>query len=298
MIKIEVANLDEICDEFAKRIINSAKACMLHKELPSIDHAELHGEIISFYNIKPDELMDVNRRVDKCKKFEKFLKTKKYNIKTVERIFFDYDSLIKKVSKNIKHGYWLAKELNIRVCPYCNRQYTFTVSRDKKSTRHQLDHFLCKKRYPCFALSFYNLIPSCATCNLLKSTKTISINPYREDFGDCKFEISDSVNFILGETTDFKIILKDREGKFPDNASVFLLHELYNEHKDHAKEIVFKAFSYNEGYYTSLIESFSELGLSEPEMELIIFGNYISKEDYGKRPLAKLTADILKQIKG
>jgi len=62
------------------------------------------------------------------------------------------------------------------------------------------------------------------------------------------------------------------------------------------QEIVFKACAYNDDYYQSLIESFSELGLSESEMKLMIFGNYIDPVDYGKRPLSKLTAEILEQF--
>ncbi|WP_428739757.1 hypothetical protein [Sulfurimonas sp.] len=64
------------------------------------------------------------------------------------------------------------KDLDITVCPYCNRNYiqNFRKHNSLEATA-QLDHFFDKKTYPYFAVSIYNLIPSCQTCNQRKSTK-------------------------------------------------------------------------------------------------------------------------------
>ena len=74
-------------------------------------------------------------------------------------------------------GIWLAKQLNIKSCPYCNAQYTLTIqSKDKDSlAKFQFDHFFSKERYPYFSVSLYNLIPSCASCNHKKSNKIFSL---------------------------------------------------------------------------------------------------------------------------
>lgn len=60
--------------------------------------------------------------------------------------------------------------------------------------------------------------------------------------------------------------------------------------------MIFKARAYNSEYYDTLKSSFEELGLTTLENNRIIFGNYISTSDYEKRPLSKLTADILEQL--
>ena len=143
----------------------------------------------------------------------------------------------------------------------------------------------------------YNLIPSCPTCNHAKGEERISINPYIKGFdASCKFAIDKLEWCILnGDRKSWNIKLPDI-GDHLSHVNAFVLSELYNQHKDYVEEIVFKAKSYNEGYYKSLINSFSGLGLSESEMNLLIFGNYISMDDFDKRPLSKLTADILEQL--
>lgn len=60
--------------------------------------------------------------------------------------------------------------VGIDVCPYCGRNYIFSVNKRTKTNpnarvKPQIDHFLPKKQYPYLALNYYNLIPSCNTCN-------------------------------------------------------------------------------------------------------------------------------------
>ena len=60
--------------------------------------------------------------------------------------------------------------VGIDVCPYCGRNYVFSVNKRTKTNpntrvKPQIDHFLPKKQYPYLALNYYNLIPSCTTCN-------------------------------------------------------------------------------------------------------------------------------------
>ena len=53
----------------------------------------------------------------------------------------------------------------LTVCPYCNRSY---INSRERNLGAELDHFYNKKDYPMFAISLYNFIPSCSTCNKLK----------------------------------------------------------------------------------------------------------------------------------
>jgi hypothetical protein len=110
---------------------------------------------------------------------------------------FNYDS--KSIfSDELKYG--LAQKLNLKVCPYCNRNYTLTINKEVVNshlgkikvvkTRPDFDHFFCKSKHPILALSFYNLIPSCAICNrTLKGDVEFSldiqnghVHPYLEGF--------------------------------------------------------------------------------------------------------------------
>ena len=71
---------------------------------------------------------------------------------------------------NRKIAYHISIKRNVTVCPYCNRQYVFTVIPSKGRVRPQFDHYFPKKDYPYLALSLYNLIPSCSICNMAKSS--------------------------------------------------------------------------------------------------------------------------------
>lgn len=104
---------------------------------------------------------------------------------------FDYDSFRKGEQCD-----WLLEQLDIPICPYCNRNLTVSVEDRIRPVRHLLDidHYFCKAMYPFLSLSFYNLIPSCHICNATYkgyqqfSTKTHT-HPYLDDFHSLfKFE--------------------------------------------------------------------------------------------------------------
>ena len=79
---------------------------------------------------------------------------------------FDYGAF---AAKGAKHwsAYALCRESSYRLCPYCQLSLAVTVYRDhkEKALRPTLDHFYPKHLYPYLALSLFNLIPSCYSCN-------------------------------------------------------------------------------------------------------------------------------------
>ncbi len=199
-------------------------------------------------------------------------------------------------------GVWLTEQLGVNVCPYCNRQYTFTVNRATRSIRPQLDHFYPKSIYPYFALSFYNLIPSCPECNRIKKDIQLSINPYESDFGDCNFMINNLGEMLLGvaDKSHWSVDFKNITPKHTTHIDTFALRELYNGHKDYVEEIVFKATTLTDvqlANVNQLLRQVTGVKIDKNTAKRIIFGNYTSKSDFGKRPLSKLTADILEQLK-
>lgn len=87
----------------------------------------------------------------------------------------------------------LAARLNIPVCPYCSRQYIQPVNiANKKRYLGDIDHILPKSVYQLFALSLWNLTPSCKDCNqLFKGSRTTRfLNPWKAGFdSDCILEL-------------------------------------------------------------------------------------------------------------
>ena len=109
-------------------------------------------------------------------------------IKTLSDVVFrvfDYGNrrLNNQIFRNFKRLPW-------SVCIYCGRNYIsqFPVTPEKggqTKRAYQLDHFLGKKNHPLFALSLFNLVPSCAFCNgpALKGSKSIGYtSPWEKNY--------------------------------------------------------------------------------------------------------------------
>ena len=199
------------------------------------------------------------------------------------------------------------KKLDIKVCPYCNRNYIFNFQKGKDlNATAQLDHFFDKKTYPFLAVSVYNLIPSCSTCNQRKSAKQEDIfYPFLESFNNhAKFEYKGIKNKEDSNGNFFdedRILLElkpiSEDEKVNTHIEVFNLRNLYNEHKDIVSEILMKSEMYNESYIEELMKNYEgTLFKNEEDLLRLIFGGYISDEDLGRRPLSKLTKDILEQL--
>lgn len=211
-------------------------------------------------------------------------------------------------------AYSLAKKIGITVCPYCNRNYTNTVGTDAtKGTRFQYDHFFDKAKYPYLALSFFNLVPSCNTCNSdLKGSKPFRIltntHPYMDGFGEnLKFTLSiKDIEFIAGKPSPYRIQFKipadsnwsnEKINAAFNNIQKFRLLELYNTHKDYVNEIIQRSIVYNQVSIEDIYERHKgDLFTNIYEVKKMVLGNYIDEKDYSRRPLSKLTADISKEL--
>lgn len=125
------------------------------------------------------------------------------------------------------NAYTLFKEMNIKVCPYCEHEFldVVKVCRGLQTKRTiEFDHFYPKgdSEYPGLAMCFYNLIPSCKSCNHLKMINPVAATPYSIDIekltnlypdipigvnmndlseGDCKVRINPMGTMIVNEST-------------------------------------------------------------------------------------------------
>ena len=214
---------------------------------------------------------------------------------------------------------------NISVCPYCNRNYISSTYKflqcnicnqellvidgtekecpgckqeikglTKVVNTAQLDHFFPKDSYPLFAVSFYNLIPSCYSCNHVKFNKDLKHSPYDSSFpfDDVKF------TYIPKSTDKIEIKIDSCNPDFINGIRILGIEELYQSHIDVVNELIWKKEVYTKSYRDGLskILNQTDLELSEAEVNRFITGYYTDKENYGKRPLSKMVTDISKEI--
>ncbi|MGB5919555.1 hypothetical protein [Arcobacter sp.] len=191
-------------------------------------------------------------------------------------------------------AYTFVENLNIKTCPYCNRNYIFVVKKGK--LRPEIDHFYPKTVYPYLAVNYFNLIPSCQTCNKTKSDKFNPnwINPYDVEKVDYKLTYKPkSINFTEVENLKYDFDSFDIDFiSVNENIKTFKLKELYKQHKDIVLELLIKKAYYPKSY----IEELKAFGFSEDEVYRYLLGNYKKEEDLHKRPLSKLIKDISEEL--
>lgn len=187
------------------------------------------------------------------------------------------------------------EDLQVTVCPYCNRNF---INSTYKRTMCELDHFYNKDDYPILAVSFHNLIPVCHACNHAKAKKDISYSPHNTAFNTdalLSFDFSFKGLDYLYDNKQIEIEL-DSSPDFKFNVEVLKLREVYQIHSDIVQEYIKKATIFNPKYLKDLFNTYYGLFESEEELYRIVFGNYIEKSSYGKRPLSKFTKDILSKL--
>ncbi|MCD6069308.1 MAG: hypothetical protein K0S33_4134 [Bacteroidetes bacterium] len=224
---------------------------------------------------------------------------------------FDYESWFADLDPKAPWGpYQLTNALNLNSCPYCNRQYTYTVTSlaGNKLARPELDHFLSKKTHPLLALSFFNLIPSCHVCNSsVKGSKPITylthLNPYEINSKHSLMRFTyfpKTYEGSVGLTNEVEIEVKYNndplnlklKAKVEGNIELFCLNELYKNHSDSVQEIIRKRTISGDDYIATLQSTFKDFPIKIEDAYRLAFGNYYLEEEFSKRTLSKLTKDI------
>lgn len=274
---------------------------------------EVINNIITKYNEKD---LDINKlKTDREIKDE--LNTRKEKLDIIDlreelNNIFDYDKLMK---DELRHC--IITKLNLEICPYCNRQFIskYKDNKGNDKTTADLDHFYSKKKYPIFAFSIYNFIPSCKLCNsrTMKGEKNFfispSIYPFEESFNDyakfiIKFDNNYDVDVLKGSSDKFSIDFeficnKVDENKVNNFIETFKLKELYSlNHNDYVKEIIKKLIIYNKSRIDELYQEYGgTLFKNKEEILQTIVSNYVESKDIDKRVLSKLTKDILEEFR-
>ena len=104
----------------------------------------------------------------------------------------------------------LVSRMQIPVCPYCNRSYIQNIIVDGENRyTGDLDHFLPKSVFQLYALSVWNLIPTCKLSNqTFKGSRFIPLlNPLEAGFdADCFLNVEfHSLGQLLGKDNNFDV---------------------------------------------------------------------------------------------
>lgn len=288
MKKIDLSSLD--LEAYVKSI-DIAKIKISLKKLKTLK--KYKGLIDNLEDILKADLDDIKT------KYKDFLPSLSKKEKKKLEDIFDYSGHRQK-EKFMEHF----KKLNLKSCPFCNNNYIYfyTKGDGKANTLATLEHYYPKAIYPHLSLSFYNLIPSCSTCNSKfkgnQKHEAKIAHPYYDDF-DTHATFSVNVKSLGGVKSDIKleVNLTSDDDKCKASIDRFQLDQIYKKHNDIAKEIWNKAQIYNEDKINELYESFYKgLGYSQEEVKNFIFFNYLHTKDINKRNHSKLTKDILEQL--
>jgi len=207
---------------------------------------------------------------------------------------------------------WWAKELNLRTCPYCNSQYTLIVNKNSKysQAKFQFDHFFPKKRFPYLSISMYNLIPSCANCNLAKGDNFLSLINYYNPYHSCLHEKGgfyipydiDIEKLSIGDTNNidlpilFNHTTHEHEDFVKNHDKLYNISGIYERMEDEARKLLNVAIVNNK---TNRLMTRGIKGLFPDEKTHLeyILGNHPYKNQIIEKPMAKFTQDIAKQLK-
>jgi hypothetical protein len=249
---------------------------------------------------------------------------KKIRDSVLKRMFvriFNYDKFSESEFQNLNGNRWSAYEfcnkLNINVCPYCNRLYTFTVlnnyndyegDNEIEITRPDLDHFFPQSRIPVFALSFFNLIPSCTLCNSrFKSSNYLhvkhSLHPYLNQVSKhYKFNFKPlDYGAFNGEKDKVKLFIEQNANsdyRSDKSLKQFRINEIYRKHNDVVSELIYKRMIYSDSFLDEISEllTSSNTRITKEILFHTIF-NPPNSEGIIDISLGKLRNDIIDKLK-
>lgn len=195
------------------------------------------------------------------------------------------------------------------------KQNLKTIHLNKEHNHFTLDHIIDKGDHPLFALSFYNFVPSCYSCNskFKKDKKLINRNNIKEFLSPTsdKFQFDDDVKFKIlfykdGKKEDDKNILDiTSESDFilgfnyinkvyKNYIDIFKLSGRYKFHKKEVVNLVEKSIRYPKSNLEKIAKIVNK---NIVDVKKDIFGKEIYDGELEEVPLTKFRRDIAKNIK-
>lgn len=186
----------------------------------------------------------------------------------------------------------MVKEAGLYVCPYCNRGYISSRGGDVSGA--QLDHFFAKTDYPVFALSLYNLVPSCGDCNRVKSNSGKELlSPFDStaDWNDIKF------SYIPLDIENNEITIKTTNPKIQNNIDEMKIREAYQIHGEEVNQLIEKKKMYEQSQIDEFGKVLEKANMTEGEYQRMIFGPKITDDMLKRMPLGRLKKDLMEELK-
>ncbi|MFC4634652.1 hypothetical protein ACFO3O_12075 [Dokdonia ponticola] len=265
------------------------------------DFRDLFAEdlIIKIIVSKPEKLYEIYNRI---KSQYLYLGYTQEQFKTEsDKIFVDSGYTDWFLSN--KWNYKFAKLINKHTCTYCNREYIFVFKKEKgKGLVPQMDHWFPKTFFSLLALSFYNLIPSCGTCNTIKSDAEFNLEKHLHPYVNKDISNAYKFDYIFKTAHVPEIFLKENTligNKGKNTFDALNLPFIYKGHSDkELKDLYDLRFKYSENYLESLIKNTfnSHLPISDNEKYRLIFGIELDPKDYHKRIMSKFKNDIIEKL--
>lgn len=188
-------------------------------------------------------------------------------------------------------------------------QNNHKINIEEKYSHFTLDHVLDKGNHPLLALSLYNFVPSCYSCNSkFKGTKQFintSSMAYLSPTSD-KFSFSDDVKFKLyfHNAKDISTIqdkndyildfsYSKNQSEYEKYIDTFKLKGRYIFHKDEVINLLKK----KERYSTSQLDEISSIvRISSEQIKKDIFGKELFESNIQDMSMAKFKQDVAKDI--
>ncbi|MBD7910037.1 HNH endonuclease [Clostridium cibarium] len=205
----------------------------------------------------------------------------------------------------------IVKELEVHSCPYCNKNfidiYYKCGTTIPSKFNGDIDHYFPKGKYEYLALCLYNLIPSCKVCNQEKGDRDkVHFHPYMDNHENLyqfktNFNVESdkiSIDYLYGLSENFDIEIFDYSNyqdtdSIKESIETFHLEDKYKNMTSFAKNIIRKAYIYNNGYLKDFLDQYSGL-LDEEEIIKILFD--YEGNDFLNKPLSKFKYDLMKEF--
>ena len=184
-------------------------------------------------------------------------------------------------------------------CPYCNDNKVSIIDVSGETDEQallrayfDLDHFFSKSQNPFFAISYYNLIPSCHDCNSVEKSDLIfdlstHTHPYHKSFNE-NYIFQINPNFIVNGSTD--VINLNYTGESEDyNKRDFKLSQRYQRiHLSKVNDFISLYLNYQD-YRNS-----PTFGVDY--CDALLQNVPLNENEILKKQTGKMYRDVLKQI--
>lgn len=179
----------------------------------------------------------------------------------------------------------------------------------EKYSHFTLDHVLDKGKHPLIALSLYNFVPSCYSCNskfkgikqFINNSSMAYLSPTSEKFSFCddvKFKLYFYNNKDVSRIKNKNDYILDfsynqKQSEYEKYIDIFKLKGRYIFHKDEVINLVEK----KERYAQSQLDEISYMvGVSSEQVKKDIFGKELFESNIQDMSMIKFKQDIAKDI--